>query len=75
MPRGLVSKLIKACHDHNVLVSTGGFIEHVLTKGAAAVTRYVQECKQLEFDILEISSGFINRLRLSRVAIRVRRRQ
>ncbi len=59
MPRKSVVELIKICHDHDVLVSTGGFIEHVLTQGSAAVTRYIQECKQLEFDIIEISSGFI----------------
>jgi phosphosulfolactate synthase (CoM biosynthesis protein A) len=42
-----------------VLVSTGGFIEHVLTRGPDAVERYVEECAALGFDVLEISSGFI----------------
>ena len=42
-----------------MLVSTGGFIEYVLTQGTDAVERYIQECKELGFDIIAISSGFI----------------
>ena len=59
MPRKAVKELLDLCHQHNVLVSTGGFIEHVLTLGPQAVDQYIQECKQLGFDIIEISSGFI----------------
>src|SRR5438874_8983337 len=29
MPRPVVKELIDLCHDHDVLVSTGGFIEYV----------------------------------------------
>ncbi|TVM00974.1 MAG: phosphosulfolactate synthase [Candidatus Brocadia sp. WS118] len=59
MPRQVVKELIDICHAHNVRVSTGGFIEYVLTQGADAVNRYIHECKELGFDIIEISSGFI----------------
>jgi phosphosulfolactate synthase (CoM biosynthesis protein A) len=59
MPRGAVKKLIDLCHSHDVLVSTGGFIEHVLTQGPGAVDAYVDECKALAFDIIELSAGFI----------------
>jgi len=59
MPRQAVSRLLEVCHANNVLVSTGGFIEYVLTQGPAAVDQYIQECKALGFDIIEISSGFI----------------
>jgi len=59
MPRKAVKELLDICHEHDVLVSTGGFIEHVLTQGAEAVSRYIRECKELGFDIIEISSGFI----------------
>jgi phosphosulfolactate synthase (CoM biosynthesis protein A) len=59
MPRKAVQELLDLCHRHDVLVSTGGFIEHVLTLGSEAVDRYIQECKELGFDIIEISSGFI----------------
>ena len=59
MPRQSLKGLIDLCHDHDVLVSTGGFIEYVLTQGSPAVDRYIQECSAVGFDIIEISSGFI----------------
>ncbi len=60
MPRLAVKELIDLSHRYNVLVSTGGFIEHVLTLGTQAVDQYIQECQKLGFDIVEISSGFIS---------------
>src|SRR5437763_14279599 len=59
MPRRPLTELIELCHRHDVAVSTGGFIERVLTQGADAVDRYIGECRDLGFDIIEISSGFI----------------
>jgi phosphosulfolactate synthase (CoM biosynthesis protein A) len=59
MPRAAVKQLLETCHRYNVMVSTGGFIEHVLTQGSQAVDQYIRECKELGFDIIEISSGFI----------------
>ncbi len=59
MPRAAVKGLIDLCHSHDVLVSTGGFIEHVLTQGPEAVAAYIKECKAIGFDIIEVSSGFI----------------
>lgn len=59
MPRAAVRELLDLCHQHDVLVSTGGYIEYVLTQGPEAVAAYIQECKELGFDIVEISSGFI----------------
>ncbi len=60
MPEKAVRELIDLCHQHNVLVSTGGFIERVLAQGSDVVRRYVTECKELGFDIVEISAGFIS---------------
>jgi phosphosulfolactate synthase (CoM biosynthesis protein A) len=60
MPRQAVKELLDLCHRYDVLVSTGGFIEHVLTLGPQAVDQYINECKELGFDIIEISSGFIS---------------
>jgi phosphosulfolactate synthase (CoM biosynthesis protein A) len=51
--------IIEISHAHNVLVSTGGFIEYVLTQGREAVIKYIDACKRLGFDIIEISCGFI----------------
>jgi phosphosulfolactate synthase (CoM biosynthesis protein A) len=59
MPKKAVQELIDTCHDHDVLVSTGGFIERVLTHGEDAVDRYLEECRKMKFDVVEISSGFI----------------
>src|SRR5947207_10960426 len=57
MPEQAVRDIIEFCHKHDVLVSTGGFIERVLVQGDAAVRQYVAECKKLGFDIVEISAG------------------
>ncbi len=59
MPRHAVRELLELCHAHDVLVSTGGFMERVLTHGPEAVDRYIQECRALGFDIIEVSSGFL----------------
>ena len=59
MPRQAVRESDRPAHRHDVLVSTGGFIEYVLTQGASAVEQYIAECKEVGFDIIEISSGFI----------------
>jgi phosphosulfolactate synthase (CoM biosynthesis protein A) len=60
MPRPVIKELLDICHAHDVMISTGGFIEHVLTLGPEAVDLYIQECKDLGFDIIEISAGFIS---------------
>src|SRR5215469_545661 len=47
-------------HDHDVYVSTGGWIETVLRYGSEAVDAYIKEAKALGFDVIEISTGFIS---------------
>ncbi len=59
MPTKALKELIDLCHRYSVLVDTGGFMEHVLTQGPEMVDCYIQTCKELGFDIIEISSGFI----------------
>ncbi|HYB37191.1 MAG TPA: phosphosulfolactate synthase [Mycobacterium sp.] len=59
MPRQAVRDLIELAHSYDVQVSTGGFIEHVLTQGPDAVDAYLRECREIGFDIVEISSGFL----------------
>jgi phosphosulfolactate synthase (CoM biosynthesis protein A) len=59
MPRKAVRRLIELCHEHEVTVSTGGFAEHVLQQGPEMFDRYVAECAELDFDIVELSCGFI----------------
>jgi phosphosulfolactate synthase (CoM biosynthesis protein A) len=59
MPRNVVKELIELCHSQNVLVSTGGFTEYVLAQGNQAFDKYINECKELGFDLIEIATGFI----------------
>jgi phosphosulfolactate synthase (CoM biosynthesis protein A) len=59
MPREAVRTLNDLCHEHDVEVSTGGFLEYVFTQRGDAVARYLEECRELGFDIVEISSGFV----------------
>jgi len=60
MPEKAVREIVDLCHQHDVLVSTGGFIERVLAQGSEAVRKYVAECRKLGFDIVEISAGFVS---------------
>lgn len=59
LPPKALKDLIDLCHEHQVLVSTGGFIEYCITQGPGAVQRYIEACKRVGFDIIEISCGFI----------------
>src|SRR5438105_4559098 len=59
MPRERLREIIELAHRNNVLVSTGGFIEYVLAHNPADVPRYINECQDSGFDIVEISCGFI----------------
>src|SRR5258706_1501329 len=59
MPRSTVAELIDLAHQHHVTVCTGGFIEHVLTCGSAAVESYIRECEGLGVDTIEGSARFV----------------
>ncbi len=60
MPEGAVQSINKLAHDHDVYVSTGGWIENVLRFGPDAADHYVTEAKRLGFDVIELSAGFIS---------------
>ncbi|MEF8812420.1 MAG: phosphosulfolactate synthase [Halovenus sp.] len=59
MPEDAVQELIDICHEHDVKVSTGGFVENVLVRDNDKVGRYFEEAERLGFDIVELSSGFL----------------
>src|SRR5215472_11850984 len=59
MRRSAVKEITELCHRYEVLVSTGGFLESIVGQGPAAVESYIRECKDLGFDIIEVSCGFI----------------
>ena len=49
--------------DADCYVSTGGYIERVLaTSGGSPqiISKYLSTCKDMGFDVLEISSGFLS---------------
>src|SRR5215211_2925034 len=60
MPDEALKGIIETAHEHDVMVSTGGFIEYVLIQGPDAVDEYVRACREVGFDIIEISGGFIS---------------
>jgi phosphosulfolactate synthase (CoM biosynthesis protein A) len=45
MPESAVRSIIELCREHDVLVSTGGFIERVLVQGSDAVRRTLPNVK------------------------------
>jgi len=57
LPSARVKQIIQICHNHELYVSTGGFVERVIVEGGDSVDRYLEECKQLGFDVVEVSSG------------------
>src|SRR6266404_907003 len=59
MPRQRLLELIETAHRFQVQVSTGGFIERILAKGTKEVQKYIVECAEVGFDMVEVSSGFI----------------
>ncbi len=60
LQRERVRQIMKVCHDHQVYVSTGGFVERVIVQGSPAVDEYLRECKTIGFDVVEVSSGLAN---------------
>lgn len=59
MPRDRLKEMIDLAHEHGVYVSTGGWAEFVLTKGPDMFRRYIEECANIGFDVVELSFGFI----------------
>src|SRR2546423_138344 len=61
-PEKELRELIDLAHSHDVYISTGGFMEHLLTHPEvfSVVDRYLQKCKDVGFDVIELSSGFLS---------------
>lgn len=57
MPKSFIKEITDIAHEHNVYVSTGDWAEHLLRQGPSAFKEYVQECKQLGFDTVELNVG------------------
>lgn len=59
MPRHQVKAMNDVAHANGAYVSSGGWIETVLRYGDAAVDQYLAEAKEVGFDVIEVSTGFI----------------
>ncbi|KAB5533898.1 hypothetical protein DKX38_016984 [Salix brachista] len=57
MPKSFIKEVIDMAHRHDVYVSTGDWAEHLLHKGPTAFKEYVEECKSLGFDTIELNVG------------------
>ncbi|KAB2007300.1 hypothetical protein ES319_D10G019600v1 [Gossypium barbadense] len=55
MPKSFLKQVIDMAHQHNVYVSTGDWAEHLIRKGPSAFKDYVEECKQMGFDTIELN--------------------
>ncbi|KAF2104082.1 sulfonate biosynthesis enzyme [Rhizodiscina lignyota] len=62
IPEPKLREMIDLAHEHGVYVSTGGWAEHLLTHAdaPAVMEKYLRKCKDLGFDVIEISSGFLS---------------
>ncbi|KAA1468538.1 2R-phospho-3-sulfolactate synthase [Dentipellis sp. KUC8613] len=63
MPEERLRDLINIAHKHNCYVSTGGYVERILAASGGdrdLVSKYLTKCKDVGFDVLELSSGFLS---------------
>ncbi len=58
-PRSTVASIIDAAHQHDVEVSSGGFLEWVLMRAPHLVPEFLAEARALGFDTIEVSTGFL----------------
>jgi phosphosulfolactate synthase (CoM biosynthesis protein A) len=54
-----LERVIQTCHEYDILVSTGGYVEAVVARTSHLVADYFTACKRLGFDIVEVSRGFL----------------
>jgi len=59
LPREQVRAFSDLAHQHDAYISSGGWIETVLRYGPDAVVHYLKEAKEVGFDVIEISTGFL----------------
>ncbi|XP_048493632.1 protein HEAT-STRESS-ASSOCIATED 32 [Beta vulgaris subsp. vulgaris] len=57
LPESYIQKVNDMAHRHNVYISTGDWGEHQLRKGPSALKHYIEECKRLGFDTIELDAG------------------
>lgn len=59
LPRSQVKEINDYLHENQLEVSSGGVLESVMPLGDKAVMQFLEESKELGFDIIEISSAMV----------------
>jgi phosphosulfolactate synthase (CoM biosynthesis protein A) len=57
LEKRIVKEFTDLAHQHQVYVNTGGFIERIVIQDPNNVDHYLNETKELGFDVVEVSSG------------------
>ncbi|XP_057419731.1 protein HEAT-STRESS-ASSOCIATED 32 [Lotus japonicus] len=57
IPKPFIKQVIDMAHQHDVYVSTGDWAEHLIRKAPSGFNDYVEECKKLGFDTIELNAG------------------
>ncbi|KAK9227239.1 hypothetical protein WN943_012288 [Citrus x changshan-huyou] len=57
MPKSFIEEVVKRAHQHDVYVSTGDWAENLIRNGPSAFKEYVEDCKQVGFDTIELNVG------------------
>ncbi|KAM4101986.1 hypothetical protein ACB094_05G188300 [Castanea mollissima] len=57
MSKDFIKEVTNMAHQHDIYVSTGDWAEHLLRRGPSAFREYVEECKHLGFDTIELNVG------------------
>jgi phosphosulfolactate synthase (CoM biosynthesis protein A) len=59
-PRSVTKRMIDLCHANGVKVSSGGSLEHAVVRRGDNVAKFLGECADLGFDMIEVSGNYIN---------------
>ena len=61
-PEAKLREMLDLAHEHGLYISTGGWAEHLLASADAPANfeKYLRKCKDLGFDVIEVSSGFLS---------------
>lgn len=57
LPKTFIRDVTDMAHKHDIYVSSGGWGEHLLRKGPSAFKEYIEECKKMGFDTIELDVG------------------
>jgi phosphosulfolactate synthase (CoM biosynthesis protein A) len=60
LPTEQVRAFSDLAHAHDAYISSGGWVETVLRYGPDAVGHYLKEAKEVGFDVIELSTGFLS---------------